>query len=363
LIGRYIFREALLSWMLVICVLFVILMSNQFAEILRDAAASELPKDAVFAVLGFTSLQYLNFLTPIALFLGIMLALARLNRDAETSALFACGIGPPQLLLPVAMLTVIVGAGSAYLTVVTAPGATRRIEQIKYDAEARFDVGVLEAGRFLAPDKAGTSVLYAERVEGNNIYDVFWSREIDGKVVVILAERGERIDNPATGELSFVLYNGTRHEGVPGALDFTVIEFAEHGIPVREAGRDGFEETVEMRSTASLLRSGDPLEQAELQWRFSAPISLLVLALLAVPLSRSSPREGRFARIGAGLLIYLIYANLLSVARIWLERAATPAWFGMWWVHALIGTFALLLFARDSGWFVRARPVKQAHPA
>jgi lipopolysaccharide export system permease protein len=206
-------------------------------------------------------------------------------------------------------------------------------------------------------------VLYAERVDGENIYDVFWSREVDGKVVVILADRGQRIEDPQTGELSFVLYNGTRHEGVPGALDFNVIEFAEHGIPVREAGRDGFQETVEMRSTAALLRSRDPLEQAELQWRFSSPISLLVLALLAVPLSRSSPREGRFARTGVGLLIYLTYANLISVARIWVERGLTPTWLGLWWVHVAIGMLALFLFARDAGWFTHPRPIVRSRAA
>jgi lipopolysaccharide export system permease protein len=355
LISRYIFREAFLSWLLVICVLFVILISNQFAVILGDAASNELPKDAVFAVLGLTSLQYLNFLTPIALFLGIMLALARLNRDAETYALFACGVGPQQLLVPIAVLTCLVAAGSAWLTLVTAPNAARRIEQIKFDAEARFEVGVMEAGRFLAPDSGGT-VLYAERVDGDNIYDVFWSRESEGRVVVILADRGQRMENPDTGELSFVLYNGTRHEGVPGALDFNMIEFAEHGIPVRDAGRDTFDETVEMRSTAALMRSRDPRDQAELQWRFSAPISLFVLALLALPLSRSSPREGRFARIGAGLLIYLTYSNLVSVVQIWVAREATPRWIGVWWVHAAIGLFALVLFARDAGWFARVRP-------
>ena len=69
----------------------------------------------------------------------------------------------------------------------------------------------------------------------------------------------------------------------------------------------------------------------------SLPLSLFVLALLAVPLSRTSPREGRYARLGIALFVYLIYANLLSIARVWVERGIVTDDVGMWWVHAVVG--------------------------
>jgi len=200
-------------------------------------------------------------------------------------------------------------------------------------------------------------VFYAERVEGDFIYDVFWSSEVAGRVVVIVADRGQRIEDPVTGELSFVLYNGTRTEGIPGELDFSMIEFGEHGLPLRDSRSSDFEQTIEMYRLGALLGSADPQAQAELQWRMSSPLSLLVLALLAVPLSRSSPREGRYARIGMGLLVYITYANFMSIARVWVERGDVPAWLGMWWVHALLAGFALILFGRDAGWFAPTRPL------
>ncbi len=223
---------------------------------------------------------------------------------------------------------------------------------MKYEAEADLELGVLESGRFASPD-SGDSVFYADRVEGEEIYGVFWQREVEGRVVVILAERGERRMDPDTGMLSFVLFNGTRYEGLPGALDFSIVEFAEHGIPVREETREEFVAGPEMKTTTELLSSSDPLDRAELQWRLSSPLSLFVLAILAVPLSRSSPREGKYGRLGFGILIYIIYANLTSAARIWVEREEVPAWLGIWWVHGLVALFALALLARESGWFVR----------
>lgn len=354
LISRYVFREAWWSWLTVIAVLFVIFMSNQFAQILGDAAADVLPKETVFAVFRLQSLRYLTFLAPIALFLGIMLALARFNRDAEMAALLACGIGPGRLLYPIAVLTAVLAAVVAWLSLVVMPDASRRIETIKYDAEADLDVGVLEPGRFSTPD-SGDTVFHAERVEGEQIFGVFWEREIDGRIVVIVAERGERLQEPGTGKLSFVLYNGTRYEGTPGALDFSIVKFREHGIPVRDDEREELVLGPEVTPTRTLMRSNDPLDRAELQWRISAPLSLFALALLAVPLSRSTPREGRYARIGVGLLLYIVYANLQSLARIWTERGDTPPWLGVWWVHGTFVLFAILWFGRESGWFSRSR--------
>jgi lipopolysaccharide export system permease protein len=350
LISRYLFREISFSCVLVLVVMFVILMSNQFAEILGDAAANELPRDAVFTVFGLTALRYLTLIAPIAVFIGIMLALARLNRDAETSALYACGIGPANMLVPVGFMVAFLASVTGWLTLVSAPDAMRRIEEIKFAAQEELELGVLEPGRFIAQEGDDT-VFYAERVDGEFIYDVFWSSEIENRVVVIIAERGERIEDPETGALSFVLYNGTRTEGIPGQLDFSVIEFGEHGLPVRDTGGGEFEETIEMYHLAALLDSSDPQARAELQWRMSAPVSLIVLALLAVPLSRASPREGRYARIGVGLLIYITYANLLSIGRVWVERDEIPAWLGIWWVHLALAMLALLLFGRDAGWF------------
>jgi lipopolysaccharide export system permease protein len=118
----------------------------------------------------------------------------------------------------------------------------------------------------------------------------------------------------------------------------------------------------EARPLADLLGSGEPAELAEIQWRVSMPMTALVLAFLAVPLARSSPRQGRYAGLGAAVLIYVCYANLLGAAKVWLERGRLPAWIGMWWVHALVLLAAAVLLAVRFGvvrWPWRRRAVGQ----
>lgn len=361
LISRYVLRETFSSWLIVTTVLVVIFMSNQFAETLDDAAGNELPRDAVFAVLGLTSLQYITWLAPIGLFLGILLALARMNRDSEMVALEACGVGPPRLLLPISLLTLILSSTVAWLSLVGTPEASRQVERIRQEAQESLEIGVLEAGTFTSPD-SGETIIYAQAVEGNEIHDVFIQRNDGNRVVVIVAARGER-RLEADGQLSFVLYDGRRYEGVPGEQSFRIVEFAEHGMPVRLVQRRDGEQPVETKTLADLAGSSDPADRAELQWRISSPLSLFVLALLAVPLSRSRPREGRYARLGIGILIYITYLNLLSIARAWVERDEVPDWLGVWWVHAMLGVLGLVLLGMQSGWFTRAGRAAPARAA
>jgi lipopolysaccharide export system permease protein len=297
-------------------------------------------------------------LAPIGLFLGVMLALARLSRDSEMAALSACGVGPARLLVPVGLLTLLVAAVISWLSLIETPNATRQIERIKDSAREALQLGALEPGKFATPD-GGDTVIYARDVTGDQLHGVFVQRNVGDNVVVILAARGERVQDMKTGALSFVLYEGTRYEGVPGQKNFSIVEFGEHGIPVRPDEDEETDEPVETKSTGALLASANPEDRAELQWRLSAPLSLFVLAMLAVPLSRSSPREGRYSRLGVGLLMYIIYSNALSIARVWVERGYLAEWLGMWSVHALAILTALLLLARESGWFA-ASPLREA---
>ena len=353
LLGRYILRETFGSWLVVLAVLFFIFMTNQLADILGDAAADQLPRDSVLAIFGLMALQNLTLLMPITLFLGVTLALARLNRDGEMAALSACGVGPGRLLVPIGGFALLMAGALTWLVLEATPAASRRIEEIRFRARQDVELSAIEAGRFTSPD-SGDTVLYAREVNGNELQDVFLEVQQGERVITVLAKRGQRLVDPATGEQSFVLYDGRRYEGVPGQGEFLVLEFGEHGIPIRLDEKEEFVEAVAAKRTSVLLDSSALADRAELQWRIGFPTSLFVLALLAVPLSRTSPREGRYARLGMGLLIYLVYIDLLSLSRIWVERGVLAESVGLWWVHGVVGLGAVWLLARESGWFVRA---------
>jgi lipopolysaccharide export system permease protein len=354
LISRYILREAFGSSLIVLGALFLITMTNALASIFGDAAADRVPRDAVAAVFGLTAMTYLTTLLPIALFLGIMLALARLSRDGEMAALSACGFGPARMLVPVGVLTLLLVVCTGWLSLVLTPAASRQIEEIRFEADQHVELSAIEPGRFTSPD-SGDTVVYAREVVGDELRDVFLQRQQGDRVVAIVAARGRREMDPSSGELAFVLDDGRRYEGIPGQGKFLVIDFGEQRIPVRRKEEREFKAAAAGKSTLELLESSLLADRAELQWRISLPLSLIVLGLLAVPLSRSSPREGRYARLGIGLLIYIVYTQMMSIAGVWVQRGVISEWLGMWWVHGAVVLVALLMLAQESGWFALRR--------
>ena len=96
---------------------------------------------------------------------------------------------------------------------------------------------------------------------------------------------------------------------------------------------------------AKLLNSRDPEHRAELQWRISVPLSTIILAIFAVPLARSQPRAGRYGRLAIGLLVFIVYFNLLSAAKAWVEKGEIDPTLGLWWVHGVFLLAALGLLA------------------
>jgi lipopolysaccharide export system permease protein len=68
--------------------------------------------------------------------------------------------------------------------------------------------------------------------------------------------------------------------------------------------------------------------------------------LLAVPASRVQPRSGRYLGLLPAVLIYIVYINLLNLARHWLELGILPQALGMWWVHGLMLLLVLAAMMR-----------------
>jgi lipopolysaccharide export system permease protein len=354
ILDRYIFREIATSWLGVTLVLLMILLTNQFARVLGNVAKGKLPKDAAFEVIGLSAAQYLTVLIPIGLFLAIMLALGRLYRDSELPAMMACRVGPGGIYRPLMFLLVPLAVGVAWLSIVATPQALTAIERIGAEARREADLASIEPGRFtvIGPDRA---VVYGERVTADGQMEhVFLQRQTDdGSVEVVVAERGEQVDSDDPDVRLLVLHNGRRYEGVPGTTRFRVVEFGEHGIPYRLPSLEPANPRPRAMTFASLARSSLPEHIAERQWRLSVPLSMIMLALIAVPLSKSRPRAGRYGRIALGLLVFIIYFNLLSAAKAWVEQGITPPWIGIWWVHACMGVLTLLLLGAQNGWHRR----------
>jgi lipopolysaccharide export system permease protein len=337
-------REVVLTFVAVTGVLLVILVSNQFARVLGQAAQTGLPGSIVATLIGLTTLQQLTVLVPIGLFLGIVLALGRLYHESEMTAMTACGVGPLAIYRPIALLTVVVAALLALLSMQIVPAAGARAQAIRIEALRAAQFGALEPGRFRT-FASGEAVFYAEKVSrSGQLEGVFVQRRNEEKVEIAVAARAEQ-RGAGQPEQVFVLFDGLRYEGIPGRPEWRIVEFEEHGIPVRMPEYTPKRERRELRPTRDLVGSTEGADRAELAWRIAVPVMAIALMVLAVPLAKLRPRQGRFARVGFAVLAYFMYSNLVAAVRVWIEKGSPGGALGLWWVHLLpLGLAAWLLW-------------------
>ena len=351
IVDRYLARETVLTWAAVTVVLMLILLSNRFALLLGDAAAGRLPRDTVFALLGLASVTYFIVVIPVALFLAAMLALGRLYRDSEMTTLMACGVGPWQIYRPILTIAMALAVVLALLSLQVEPWSERMTDLIRSYGQHNAQVGSFASGSF-KQDRQGRGVLYATGVSdnGHELRDVFIAGPNREREDVVSAASGTRIMTGDHSAGTLVLHDGYRYEGTPGKADFRIVQFGQYSIRLSPGSPAARPESYASMPTPALLRNPTRGAQSEFQWRLSVPLSALLLVFLAVPLARTSPRQGRYGRLFIAILAYVIYNNLLGVARVWLQRSLVPAAVGIWWVLALLLIAALVLLYQQYGW-------------
>lgn len=352
IIDRYISREVSGTFVAVALVLLLITLSASLVALFQKVATGVLPVDAILVVLGLKAVVNLELVLPLSLFLAVLLALSRLYKDSEMIALAACGVGPVRVLRSVLGLSLVfaflVGAVSLWL----APLSQETSERIIALAGAKSEIAGLAPGRFREL-KSGIGAVYVEEAsdDRSELRNLFGQKREGRRQVIFTARYGYQRTDPDTGDKYLVLEDGARYEGEPGKPDFTIIEFQRHTLRLEERLPElaRLDLRRSARPTRTLLASTSPADLAEFQSRVSSVLVCVVFTVLAVPLSRTSPRRGQYARLAVAVLVYIIYSNLLNVARAWVQREVVPAWLGMWWVHGLMLAVALALLAAQSG--------------
>jgi lipopolysaccharide export system permease protein len=347
-VQRYVLREVMQTWLAVTGVLVAILVSNQLSRVLGQAADNQYGRRVVFDLIALGAIMNLSVIVPVGLLLAVVLTLGRLYHDSEMAALQACGFGPSRLLAPLFCFAGVIALGLAWLVFVQVPQADTEVQLLRQSALKEAQFGQLDAGRFRS-FSGGDAVFYAERVDPEGVlHNVFVQRETAGRIEVALADTATYSKAAPDGAHLVTLFNGRRYEGVPGRDDFRIIEFREHGIPIATPESVVGTKDPDTKPTRELLGSDAPSDIAQLQFRVSAPIMALVLTLVAVPLSRLRPRQGRYARVGFAIVVYFVYSQLLYAAKAWLEKGELSPAIGVWWVHLAALALGLYLIVREA---------------
>ena len=354
ILDRYILREVVVSWLAVTGVLLAILITNQVARVLERAAEAQYPRGVVLELIALSTVQNLSMIMPVALLLAIVLALGRLYHDSEMTAAQACGARNRTILIPVLGFTGVLAVLLATLSLQLAPAAAGRMIALRSEALRAGQFAPISAGKFRTFG-GGTTVVYAQDTDKDGtLKRVFVERDRGDHLEVALAQRATHAYSEDGNLQVITLFDGERYEGVPGERKFRIVRFAENTIPVRLPEASAGATDLAGLSSSALLGSEDRAQRAEFHFRLAFPLMAMVLALIAVPLARLRPRQGRYARVGFAVLIFFVYIQLTIAGRTWLARGVTPEWLGLWWVHAAVVLLAAVILLTPR-WLASAR--------
>lgn len=345
-IDRLIIWDLFKTLSAVLSVIVVIIVSRRFIKVLNKAIEGEISNETVLNILGLKTIVASVAFLPAAMFMAVLMVLGRMYRDQEMSAIFSAGGGAGVLYRAVLMIAVPLTALAMWASLYAAPWAESNMEELMHKDEQTSDIRGVSAGHFTEYSH-GDLVFYVETIDLNKRMHNVFVQDKQHKTPGIISSKSARMELLPTGRY-IVLENGERVLGTPGDLNFAVENFVEYAVRIEEKGSQIYYDR-EAKPLQTLLKSKYIKDKAEILNRFTIPLGLLFLTILAVPLAQTSPRGGVYGNMAVAFLIYFCYGNLEKVNHTWVVKEKIPMWLGCVWVYVVVFMVGGILLMRLYG--------------
>jgi lipopolysaccharide export system permease protein len=285
----------------------------------------------------------LEVLIPVALYVSIVIALGRMHRDQEIIAMRASGINGIRIIKAILWVALPVGMVVGLLSVMGRPWAYQDSYILDARANAELNTDRFQAGRFYGNEDSARVIYIQHKNENDgNMSNIFHYIDKDGRKEIILSRYASQISAEQGEKAEIHLFDGTIHRIYEDDAEDELVKFEKLVLYLDQVEDDiGYKRKA--AATTSLLLSEEAADVAELQWRLSRPFATILLALIAIPLSRSSPRQGRNEKIFTAALVFALYYNLSGLARTWVEQEMVASFPGIWWLQALMMIVVVVL--------------------
>ena len=357
-------REILLYASISFGAVLIVFVSQNLLKRLDQISALGSSLGDLISILSALLPMVASYAFPIALVLGTLLALQRMNGDGETLAMQNCGIGLGPIAVPALTLAALATLFTGWLIISVEHRA--RSEMIQSVAQSATKGGIIRSGAF---KWVGHRLVFVDARDPEGLLSgiVIFDFSVSGYTMQIFAEEGALRYHPEENDLALNLWQGDviiRSRG-PEVTDDRHVEFEHLEYSIDLSGILGREfsprrprqmDLEQLRAAQTKLAAGelslfdehDPVEyELEAQRRFAMPLAPTLLVIAAIPLG-SDPR---FRGKAWGLLISggLIGSYYIAViAGQWLAKAhfIGPI-LATWLPTAGFGAIAITLLIRS----------------
>lgn len=367
--SRYILSQTFKPLLIAILIALLILLTERMVRLLELTLGAKSSMGLLFEMLSYLVPHYLGTAIPIAFFLGIIIAFNKMSLDSEIDALFAAGAGLHQQVRPVMALSLLILVITALLFGYLQPHGRYAFRSLVYQLRNIDLYYLMEEGVFT---EIGKHTLMLETLDRNSRYFkqvfIFEDRGKKGMMVVTAqegtitaSEEGQQAILKLKYGRQFQLDSPGLNAGSTWTSDKSAnfADFEEVSTPIGSAGSRLFRSRGQDERELTLIELWENLDTppedttrermtAELHMRLIRIISLPLLPLLAVPFALSRRRSDRFYRIALGLVILIIYNEIVKLGETSVDRGNTTVLIGLWMPFMVFASFCIWCFLRSA---------------
>jgi len=357
IISRYLLRSLIVFFFAITFIIALIVFGNQFVLTVQESVSFGIPIKELMPLVGFNMLRDIPIILTLSLFLSIIITISQLYKNSEAVVMNSIGLGDKNfmnLIKPIVFITFII---IFYLTIFAVPWAKQQKSYAEDETVNASEFSFITEGKFES-FKNGEIVFYASEskvtdIAGEqNMEEIFIYALDNESPVIVLASEAKKYTDAKSNNIYLRLQNGTRYVGLPGDENIKIINFEKYDLEIVsgdvQKSISNFSE-IEEKNTIDLLREGGVKANAEIQWRISQPISVLILSIFGVFLGKSSPRTGKGINLIIGIVIFMLYNNALLIAKSAIESGQLSPLIGMWSIHFLLLLILIIFYQFRQG--------------
>lgn len=345
ILQKYLSKQVKKTSLSIIVILLFIVTSNQYISLLSKAIHGKIVKEGIFDILLLSLPTLIGILLPVSLFLGIILVLSRMYSDSEMAVIQSNGIGYFEIFKfikwPILGFMFLAAVVNLYVN----PKVMYYKDFFKNKYQSIAKIQHLPIGEFLSFANGKYIIYIADKSNKDKELENLFLVE-KGTDSLVLSSKASFKDGKHDEKI-LVLQDGVRYHGLSDKNSIGIMEFKNHGFMLPKINITNNLDIKE-KSTLFLLKSNELQDKLELQWRLSFVIAPLILAFLAIPLSKVQQRQSKFTKVIPAVLLFIAYYNLLASSKDWVESGYLSIYLGIWWVHGLFLILAFWLWRRTT---------------
>ena len=357
IISKYLLRNLIVFFFAIFFIIGVLVFGNQFVLTVQESVENGIPVVELLPLITYNMIRDIPIILILSLFLSIILSISQLYKNSEALVMNSIGLGERDFISFIQPIIILSFILIFCLTIFAVPWAKQQKSLAESQTVNASEFSFITEGKFES-FKNGEIVFYAAQSSiinkdgEQNMEEVFIYAENNGSPTIVLASEGKKYTDSQSKSVYLRLKDGIRYEGLPGDKNINILNFDLYDLEIIsgdiQKSITNFSEIEEMTSI-NLLSQDNLLANAEMQWRFSQPISILLLSVLGVFLGKSSPRTGKGINVIIGVIIYMLYNNSLLVAKNSIEVGQLNPIIGMWGIHLFLFLFLIIFYQFREG--------------